>query len=65
IKNHRKDLAHGFKSFVEIGKDATADELFKSQKRVICYLREILENIEMYISNQEYLQRNEQNSENN
>ncbi|MDD1414614.1 MAE_28990/MAE_18760 family HEPN-like nuclease [Dolichospermum sp. ST_con] len=65
IKNHRKDLAHGFKSFEEIGKDATADELFKIQKRVICYLREILENIEMYISNQEYLQRNEQNSENN
>ncbi|MFO5528733.1 MAG: MAE_28990/MAE_18760 family HEPN-like nuclease [Cuspidothrix sp.] len=56
IKTNRNDLAHGFKSFEEVGKNATADELLKIQKRVICYLREILENVENYISNQEYLQ---------
>ena len=54
IKTHRNDLAHGFKSFEEVGKDATADELLKIKKKVICYLREILENIEIYVSNQEY-----------
>ena len=64
IKTNRNDLAHGFKTFEEIGNKATADELLKIQKRVICYLREILENIEIYIYNQEYLQINVQNSEN-
>lgn len=64
IKTNRNDLAHGFKSFEEVGRNATADELLKIQKRVICYLREILENIETYISNKEYLQINVQNSEN-
>jgi hypothetical protein len=65
IKTNRNDLAHGFKTFEEVGKNATANELLKIQKRVICYLREILENIEIYISNKEYLQINVENSENN
>ena len=55
IKTNRNDLAHGFKSFKEVGKDATAEELLQIKKRVICYLREILQNIEDYISKQEYL----------
>ncbi|MEM7725039.1 MAG: MAE_28990/MAE_18760 family HEPN-like nuclease [Cyanobacteria bacterium P01_A01_bin.45] len=55
IKENRKNLSHGFKSFAEVGKDATADELLKIKKRVICYLREISQNIESYISNKEYL----------
>ncbi|YAF95024.1 MAG: MAE_28990/MAE_18760 family HEPN-like nuclease [Nodularia sp. CChRGM 3473] len=55
IKTNRNDLAHGSKSFEEVGRNATADELLKIQKRVIYYLREILENIELYLSNEEYL----------
>lgn len=55
IKTNRNDLAHGFKSFEEVGKNATADELLQIKKRVICYLREILENIENYILQEEYL----------
>ena len=55
IKTNRNDLAHGFKSFEEVGRDATADELLQIKKRVICYLREILQNIENYILKQEYL----------
>jgi hypothetical protein len=58
VKTNRNDLAHGFKSFEEVGKNATADELLKIQKRVICYLRGILENIEIYLSNEEYLKKN-------
>lgn len=55
IKTNRNDLAHEFKSFEEVGRDASADELLKIKKRVICYLRNILQNIENYISKQEYL----------
>jgi len=65
VKTNRNDLAHGFKTFEEVGKKATADDLLKIKKGVISYLREILENIETYISNKEYLQINVENSENN
>lgn len=55
IKTNRNYLAHGFESFKDIGKENTAEELLQIKKRVICYLREILQNIEEYISKQEYL----------
>ncbi|MDY6781421.1 MAG: MAE_28990/MAE_18760 family HEPN-like nuclease [Cyanobacteriota bacterium] len=55
IKTSRNDLAHGLKSFEDVGKDLTADELLRIQKRVICYLKAILENIDDYISKKEYL----------
>lgn len=55
VKNNRNDLAHGFKSFEEVGRNATADELFEIQRKVIFYLKEILENIESYLAKQEYL----------
>lgn len=55
VKTNRNDLAHGFKSFEEVGRDATADELLEIQKRVIYYLKAILENIDSYLSNKEYL----------
>lgn len=58
IKTNRNDLAHGFKSFEEVGRNATADELLKIQKSTIHYLREILKNIELYLSNKEYLKNN-------
>ncbi|MGL6338366.1 MAG: MAE_28990/MAE_18760 family HEPN-like nuclease [Waterburya sp.] len=55
IKTNRNDLAHGFKSFEEVGRDATAEELLQIKKRVIYYLKAILQNIEIYILKQEYL----------
>jgi len=55
IKTSRNDLAHGFKSFTEVGQDKTADELLEIKKKVIKYLRQILQNIETYIKNAEYL----------
>ena len=55
VKSNRNDLAHGFKSFAEVGRDKTADELWDIQKKVIAYLRQVLENIETYMVNQEYL----------
>jgi len=55
IKSNRNDLAHGYKSFAEVGKDKTADELLEIKKKTVSYLREILQNIEQYLSNKEYL----------
>ena len=58
IKTNRNDLAHGFRPFAEVGKNATADELLQIEKRVVCYLREILQNVEDYIVKQQYLEQN-------
>ena len=55
VKTNRNDLAHGFKSFTEVGRDKTADELLAIESRVIRYLRQILQNIETYLKNKEYL----------
>ncbi|OCR00639.1 hypothetical protein BCD67_11720 [Oscillatoriales cyanobacterium USR001] len=55
IKSNRNDLAHGFKSFAEVGKDKTTDELLEIKNKTIKYLRKILQNIEQYLSNQDYL----------
>ncbi len=56
VKNNRNDLAHGIKSFAEVGKDKSADELIKIKNKVVEYLRQILEKIEIYLENQEYLE---------
>lgn len=55
VKTNRNDLAHGFKSFQDVGKMYFEDDLLEIEKRVTSYLREILRNIESYLSNQEYL----------
>ncbi|AVH67437.1 MAE_28990/MAE_18760 family HEPN-like nuclease [Nostoc sp. 'Peltigera membranacea cyanobiont' N6] len=55
IKTNRNLLAHGFKSFAEVGRDKTADELLKIKSKVIRYLRQILQNIENYLVNEDYL----------
>jgi hypothetical protein len=55
VKTNRNDLAHGFKSFTEVGRDKTADELLAIERRVVKYLRQILQNIEAYLENREYL----------
>lgn len=58
IKTKRNDLAHGWKSFNDLGKDATGENLVEISKRVIEYLRQILKNIEQYLSKEEYLESN-------
>jgi len=55
IKENRKDLAHGVKSFKEVGQGKTIEDLLKIKEEVIEYLRQILENIKTYLDNQEYL----------
>ncbi|MEG4394444.1 MAE_28990/MAE_18760 family HEPN-like nuclease [Microcoleus sp. BROC3] len=55
IKDKRNDLAHGVKSFKEVGQGKTIEDLLKIKDEVIEYLRQILENIKTYLDNQEYL----------
>lgn len=55
IKANRNDLAHGIKSFTEVGRDKTTDELLVIKNKVIRYLKQILQNIEIYLDNKEYL----------
>ncbi|MBW4600108.1 MAG: hypothetical protein KME29_10995 [Calothrix sp. FI2-JRJ7] len=55
IKSNRNDLAHGIKSFAEVGREKSADELLKIKTKVINYLRQILVNLETYLNNKEYL----------
>ncbi|MGK7930277.1 MAG: MAE_28990/MAE_18760 family HEPN-like nuclease [Microcystaceae cyanobacterium] len=55
IKKNRNDLAHGSVPFSEVGKGKTATELVEISERVIEYLRQILNNINQYLDNQEYL----------
>jgi len=55
IKRNRNDLAHGIKSFEDVGRDQTIEELLEIKEEVIEYLRQILENIKTYLDNQEYL----------
>lgn len=55
IKTNRKNLAHGLTSLKDVGKDVSADELLEIKKKVVCYLREILQNVENYLSKKEYL----------
>jgi MAE_28990/MAE_18760-like HEPN len=55
IKSNRNDLAHGVKSFSEVGREKSADELLMIKNKVIRYLKQILLNIEIYLDNKEYL----------
>jgi hypothetical protein len=57
VKTNRNDLAHGFKSFEEVGGDKSTDELLIIKKKVIRYLKQILKNIEKYLHDKEYLER--------
>lgn len=55
VKTRRNDLAHGTYSFKECGREYTIQDLITIKNHVIAYLRQILNNIEKYIANKEYL----------
>lgn len=55
IKGRRNDLAHGTFSFTEVGKDYSIGDLEKMKTETINYLTEIIGNIELYLTNQEYI----------
>jgi hypothetical protein len=51
----RNDLAHGNKSFANVGRNVTIGDILQIKEEVVEYLRQILTNIENYLENQEYL----------
>ncbi|MEG4964039.1 MULTISPECIES: MAE_28990/MAE_18760 family HEPN-like nuclease [unclassified Microcoleus] len=56
IKSNRNDLAHGIKSFEEVGGYQAIEELLEMKEEVVEYLTQILENIKDYLENEEYLE---------
>ncbi|MEG4811931.1 MAE_28990/MAE_18760 family HEPN-like nuclease [Microcoleus sp. F8-D3] len=56
VKSNRNDLAHGIKSFEEVGRDKTIKQLLEMKEEVVEYLTQILENIRDYLDNAEYLE---------
>ena len=55
VKDNRNDLAHGNKSFGEVGRDYDVSRLVEIKVEVVEYLTELIENIENYLANQQYL----------
>ncbi|MEG4274411.1 MULTISPECIES: MAE_28990/MAE_18760 family HEPN-like nuclease [unclassified Microcoleus] len=55
IMEHRNDLAHGNKSFAEVGQKVSIEDLLKFKEEVIEYLQQILQNIQDYLDKEEYL----------
>lgn len=55
VMRNRNDLAHGNKSFAEVGKNISIGELLQVEKEVIEYLKQILQNIEDYLIERKYL----------
>jgi len=55
IKSKRNDLAHGNKSFGEVGRDVSIRELIQYKNETIESMRAILQNIEEYLTDQQYL----------
>lgn len=55
IKDHRNDLAHGVKSFSDVGKAYTVQDIQRFKKHIAKYLKAFLSNVNTYLSNQEYM----------
>jgi hypothetical protein len=55
IKTSRNDLAHGSKSFADIGKDYSVDDVILKKDKVIKYLEVMLDNVADYIKEKHYL----------
>src|SRR5262249_43281183 len=56
IKDIRNDLAHGRKSFEEVGRDYSFEQLSNIAKRSMRYMHEILSNVACYLRTQGYLE---------
>lgn len=55
IKRNRNDLAHGQKTFEEVGRDFPALELLQLARRSMNYVGGILKNIAKYLDDEDYL----------
>jgi len=55
VESLRNDLAHGDKSFADVGRDFGVVRLKEIKAEVVDYLQEVLGNIASYLANKEYL----------
>lgn len=55
VKSNRNDLAHGTKSFADVGRDYDLDRLERIMKEVVGFLEELLKNIASYLTSKRYL----------
>jgi Mor family transcriptional regulator len=55
VKSNRNDLAHGDRSFSEVGRDFDIVRLEKIKKEIIRYLKALITNIDDYIRTKAYL----------
>lgn len=55
IKNNRNWLAHGEKSFIEVGSKSTYLQLQNAKTYVLLFLKEYISSVEKYINNEEYI----------
>lgn len=55
VKSHRNDLAHGVKSFAEVGRTFSMQDVVRLKDQVITYLTALLESVAHYIAQQHYL----------
>ena len=54
IKNNCNWLAHGEKSFIEVGSKSTYFQLQNAKTYVLLFLKEYISSVEKYINNEEY-----------
>jgi len=55
VKDVRNDLAHGVKSFAEVGRSASPSDLEEARSQTVGILAETLQNISDYVQKREYL----------
>lgn len=55
VKDLRNDLAHGVKSFADVGRNASPSDLEEARTQTVEILSETLQNINSYLQNREYL----------
>ncbi len=55
IKDIRNDLAHGLKTYEDVGKEYPAKELLAITRRSLSFMREITVNIDDFLDNKHYL----------
>lgn len=54
VKNTRNAIGHGDKSFNEVGKGTSIEELMETKERVINYLNNLLASARIYLDQQQY-----------
>ncbi|MSU59968.1 MAG: hypothetical protein EXS35_17665 [Pedosphaera sp.] len=55
VKDVRNDLAHGVKSFADVGRNASPSDLELARTQTVTILTETLQNIDTYLKQQAYL----------